>query len=111
MYPPFSPIIPIRRPEPIHDDPGWAAELKLDGFRGLANTITGRMLSKNLNPLKRFHPLLASRPSDAVFEGEICALDRDGRPDFNALLFGRREPVYIVLTCCSIGARIFGAWL
>jgi bifunctional non-homologous end joining protein LigD len=31
-----------------------------------------------------------------VFDGEICALDQEGRPDFNALLFGRREPVYII---------------
>jgi ATP-dependent DNA ligase len=45
----LAPIIPIRRPEPL-DDPAWAAELKLDGFRGLADTINGRMLSKNLNP-------------------------------------------------------------
>jgi len=38
-------IIPIRRAEPFDDD-AWLFELKLDGFRGLADTIQGRMLSK-----------------------------------------------------------------
>jgi hypothetical protein len=57
----FAPIIPQRRPDPI-TEPGWAAERKLDGFRGLANTINGRMLSKNLNPLKRLHHLLDALP-------------------------------------------------
>ena len=94
MYPQISPIIPIRRPEPI-DEPGWAAELKLDGFRGFADTINGRMLSKNLNPLKRFQHLFDALPFDCVFDGEICVLDSDGRPQFNDLLFGRGDPVYV----------------
>jgi len=95
MYPQISPIIPIRRPEPLGDR-GWAAELKLDGFRGLADTIQGRMLSKDLNPLKRFQHLLHALPFDCVFDGEICVLDTDGRPRFNDLLFGRGDPVYVV---------------
>ncbi len=91
----LAPIIPQRRTEPT-TDPAWAVELKLDGFRGLADTIRGKMLSKNLKPLKRFQPLLDTLPLDCVFDGEICVLDQDGRPNFNALLFGRGGPVYIV---------------
>jgi ATP-dependent DNA ligase len=49
----LAPIFPQRRAEPT-TDPVWAAELKLDGFRGIGDTIRGKMLSKNLNPLKRF---------------------------------------------------------
>ena len=90
----LAPIIPQRRSEPPAD-PAWASELKLDGFRGLADTINGRMLSKNLNPLKRYRHLLDSLPPGCVFDGEICLLDREGRPDFNALLFRRGEPVYV----------------
>ena len=30
-----------------------------------------------------------------MFDGEIVALDEDGRPRFNDLLFGRREPSYV----------------
>jgi bifunctional non-homologous end joining protein LigD len=95
MCPPIAPIIPLRRPESL-DDPGWAAELKLDGFRGLADTINGRVLSKNLNPLRRFQHLLENLPFDCVFDGEICVLDSDGRPQFNDLLFERGDPIYVV---------------
>jgi len=92
----LAPIIPTRRKDlpPVND--GWAWELKLDGFRRLADTINGRLLSKNLNPLRRFQHLLDALPLDCVFDGEICVLDSDGRPQFNDLLFGRGEPVYVV---------------
>jgi bifunctional non-homologous end joining protein LigD len=90
----LAPIIPARRQAPIEDS-GWAAELKLDGFRGLADTISGRLLSKSLNPLKRYRHLLDDLPLDCVFDGEVCALDQDGRPDFNALLFRCKYPVYV----------------
>jgi hypothetical protein len=52
-------------------------------------------LSKSLNPLKRYRHLLDDLPLDCVFDGEVCALDQDGRPDFNALLFRRKYPVYV----------------
>src|SRR6266516_3304903 len=44
----MQPIIPVVRTEPF-DDPGWLFELKLDGFRGLADTVNGSMLLKNGN--------------------------------------------------------------
>jgi bifunctional non-homologous end joining protein LigD len=88
------PIIPIKRPEPFDDD-AWLFELKLDGFRGIADTINGRMLSKNGNQLKRFKPLIDPLPSGYVFDGEIVALEERGHPRFNDLLFGRRAPVYV----------------
>ena len=92
----ISPIIPIHRKDLPPEKDGWACELKLDGYRGLADTINGRMLSKNLNPVKRFQHLLDALPFDCVFDGAICVLDSDGRPQFNDLLFGRGEPVYVV---------------
>ena len=67
-------------------------ELKLDGFRGLADTMNGRMPSKNRNRPKRFQHLLDALPPNCVFDREICALDADGRPVFKDLMFGRREP-------------------
>jgi len=42
----LKPIIPAVRREPF-DDAAWLFDLKLDGFRGLADTIADRMLSKN----------------------------------------------------------------
>jgi bifunctional non-homologous end joining protein LigD len=53
------------------------------------------MLSKNGNRMRRFEPLLDALPPGFVFDGEIVALDGDGRPMFNDLLFGRREPTYV----------------
>ncbi len=90
----LAPIVPTRRQDPF-EDPEWGCDLKLDGFRGLADTINGRLLSKNLNRLKRYARLLDALPLDCLFDGEVCALDQYGRPDFNALLFRRKEPVYI----------------
>jgi hypothetical protein len=44
----LAPIIPAARRDAF-DDPAWLFDLKLDGFRGLADTIAGRILSKNGN--------------------------------------------------------------
>src|SRR3954454_25152379 len=86
--------MPIIRREPF-DDPTWTYELKYDGFRGIADTVHGRMLSKNLNQLRRFDGLVRSLPGGCVFDGEIVVLDDAGRPRFHALMFHRRRPVYV----------------
>jgi hypothetical protein len=44
----MKPIIPIVRQE-LFDDSAYLFELKFDGFRGIANTVRGWMLSKNGN--------------------------------------------------------------
>jgi bifunctional non-homologous end joining protein LigD len=69
----IAPIIPTARRQPF-DDPAWLFDLKLDGFRGIADTIAGRMLSKNGNRLKRFASLLDTLPPGHVFDGENVAL-------------------------------------
>ncbi len=94
-------IIPIRRPDPF-DDAAFVFELKLDGFRGMADTVKGRMLSKTKNRMTRFEPLLGTLPEGFIFDGEICALDETGRPIFADLMSRKREPVYVpfdVLVC------------
>lgn len=90
----MNPIIPITRKDPF-DDPAYLFELKYDGFRGLADTINSRILSKDKNRMKRFEGLLDTLPKGYVFGGEIVALDETGRPQFNDLLFGRRLPSYV----------------
>ena len=50
------------------------SELKWDGFRGIADTINGCMLSKNKNHLRRFDALLRALPSGYVFDGEMPAI-------------------------------------
>jgi bifunctional non-homologous end joining protein LigD len=99
MFP--RPIIPARRAEPF-DDPAWAFELKLDGFRCIADTVGGRLLSKHKNRMKRFEALLESLPQGYVFDGEIVCLDETGRPVFTDLLFRRRDPVYVAFDVLNV---------
>src|SRR6266536_3812766 len=84
----ISPIIPAIRRDPF-DDPAWLFDVKLDGFRGIADTIAGRMLSKNGNRMQRFEHLVETLPAGFVFDGEIVALEDNGRPVFNDLMFSR----------------------
>jgi hypothetical protein len=71
----MKPIIPIIRHEPF-DDPAYLFELKLDGFRGVADTVNGRMLSKNGNRMKRFERLLNALPPPGVRLGRGSPLTR-----------------------------------
>jgi bifunctional non-homologous end joining protein LigD len=104
----IQPIIPARRAEPF-DDPAWAFELKLDGFRCIADTVDGRLLSKQGNRMTRFERMLDTRPEGYIFDGEIVCLDEAGRPTFNNLLFRRRDPVYIAFDVLSVdGADVCG---
>src|SRR5262245_46698105 len=91
----IQPIIPVRRAEAF-DDAAWAFELKLDGFRCIADTLDGQLLSKQANRMKRFEALLDTLPQGHIFDGEIVCLDEAGRPTFNDLLFRRRDPVYYI---------------
>jgi len=104
----MNPIIPVVRREPF-DDPGWAFELKLDGFRCIADTINGRLLSEQGNRMRRFEALLETLPHGYVFDGEIVCLDEAGRPSFNDLLFRRSDPIYIAFDVLNVeGADIRG---
>jgi bifunctional non-homologous end joining protein LigD len=67
----------------------------VDGFRGIADTINRRMLSKRGNRMKRFEGLLATLPAGSIFEGEIIAPDGAGRPIFADLMLGRGAPAYV----------------
>ncbi|MFB6612410.1 ATP-dependent DNA ligase [Agromyces sp. NPDC056379] len=69
----------------------WALEWKWDGIRVLARTEGGgvRLLSRNGVDITARYPELADLPAvvrgDALLDGEIVALDVDGRPDFGRL--------------------------
>jgi DNA ligase D-like protein (predicted ligase) len=76
------------------DGSRWAYELKLDGYRAIAaNTGSGvRLWSRNGHDFtKRYAAIarsLAKLPSRTVIDGEVVALDDEGRPSFNALQNG-----------------------
>jgi bifunctional non-homologous end joining protein LigD len=97
----LRPMLATSVDEPF-DDPGWAFELKWDGYRALAlvtpdltelRSRTGRDLTPGfpaLGDLRR-----AIMVEEAVLDGEVVVLDRAGRSDFQALQAGRGTPSYV----------------
>ena len=78
---------PLPRP-----DAGWGFEFKWDGVRALASVDGGRLRLHSRNDrdvtvsypeLRPMGEALGARPT--LLDGEIVALDEDGRPSFSAL--------------------------
>lgn len=74
------------------DDPDWLFEIKLDGYRAIAFLENGRarLVSRNQNDLNAQFPELADlakhiQAKTAVLDGEIVALDEQGRPSFSLM--------------------------
>src|SRR5438552_17508917 len=70
----------------------WSYEVKWDGYRAEAvkNGAAVSLVSRNLKSITRQFPRVADWVSrihaeSAVLDGEIVALDGDGRPSFQAL--------------------------
>jgi bifunctional non-homologous end joining protein LigD len=71
---------------------GWSYEVKWDGYRALLahDGRQARLVSRNLKDLTSAYPHLAAAAPQVsaapfVLDGEIVALDEDGRPSFQAL--------------------------
>src|ERR1035438_5942220 len=81
----------LLRTEKLPAGPEWLIELKLDGYRALAIRGGGKvqLRSRNNNDFSTRYPnivrALASMPYETVIDGEVVALDQDGRPSFNSL--------------------------
>jgi bifunctional non-homologous end joining protein LigD len=69
----------------------WIYEVKLDGYRCIAvrSAKAAQLFSRNQNLFNAKFPTLAAAlqeiEPDTVFDGEIVALDQEGRPSFNVL--------------------------
>jgi bifunctional non-homologous end joining protein LigD len=95
VLPTIEPIVPAAGSPPLHD-PQWIYEPKFDGFRRVLY-VSGRecyIRSKRGNVLRRFADLALRvgaelHARDAILDGEVVALDDDGRMDFRALLASR----------------------
>ena len=86
---------PIKLP---FSDPAFIFEPKWDGYRALCFLHAGRVRFVSRNPhslTKRFRELqeIATliKAQSAIIDGEIVALDRDGKPSFDALRYRRRR--------------------
>jgi len=74
------------------DDPDWLFEIKWDGYRAVVFIDDGRvrLVSRNQNDLTAQFPELKSLPQfvkagRAILDGEIVALDDEGRPSFSLM--------------------------
>ena len=74
------------------DDPDWLYEIKWDGFRVQAVVDGGkvRTLTRGLKDAETYFPRLLTPASwidarQAIVDGEVVAIDEDGRPDFSLL--------------------------
>jgi bifunctional non-homologous end joining protein LigD len=66
--------------------PGYAYEVKWDGFRAIVSTIDGlRVRSRRGWNMTNRLPELAGLPERLVLDGEVVAIDDDGRPSFPRL--------------------------
>ena len=72
--------------------PDWSYEVKWDGYRAqiVKNGTAVSLASRNLKNITRQYPAIAAASAQvlartAVLDGEIVALDADGRPSFQAL--------------------------
>ncbi|HVP74891.1 MAG TPA: DNA ligase D [Gaiellaceae bacterium] len=82
----------------------WVFEPKWDGYRALGYVRHGeaRLLSRNGNDLTERFAFVAKalvkavRTPDCVVDGEVCALDAQGRPSFSAMQQGSATLVYEV---------------
>jgi bifunctional non-homologous end joining protein LigD len=83
--------------EKVPKGDSWLFEVKWDGYRALAYLSGGevRLVSRNGNDLTdRFRGIADAIPRtlktpDCVLDGEVCALDENGRPSFSAMQQGK----------------------
>jgi bifunctional non-homologous end joining protein LigD len=85
----------------VPEGANWQYEIKLDGYRALVVKRDGHVLlfSRRGNRLNAKFPRVASAfeklASGTILDGEIVALDAEGKPKFNALQHARAgQPLY-----------------
>jgi bifunctional non-homologous end joining protein LigD len=90
--PDFIPPMRATLADAAFDDPDWLFEIKWDGYRVEAVIRDGRtkLWTRNQQDAARYFPDLAG-PADwldareAIVDGEVVALDPEGRPSFSLL--------------------------
>jgi len=76
--------------------PPWLYEIKLDGYRAIAvkSGLRVSLFSRRRKPFSQYPQIIEALrvlPEDTVLDGEVVALDDEGRPNFNLLQRSRIE--------------------
>ena len=92
----IEPMLATLANEPI-EEKGWLYEMKWDGYRAIAymNNGTINICSRNNKSFnKKYYPLYTSLKNwniNAVVDGEIVVVNKEGIPDFGNLQLWRSE--------------------
>lgn len=102
-------------PKPF-DGEDWLFEIKHDGFRIVAirDGASTRLYTRNGREITRGHRHLVAeleslREKRFVLEGELVALDSDGRSNFSRLMNGRTGTHFYVFDLLLLGRKDFRA--
>jgi bifunctional non-homologous end joining protein LigD len=111
----FIPPMLLLSTDRLPDQPGrWEYQLKLDGYRAVAFKTGGQvhLRSRNDNDFSARYPGvvrgLAKLPEETVIDGEVVALDQNGRPSFGSLqnaLSAHASIVYYVFDVMVLAGR------
>ncbi|AWH86595.1 DNA ligase D [Flavobacterium album] len=91
-----KPMLATLVKEPFNE-PGWSYEVKWDGYRALAYIKSGEaeLLSRNNKSFtEKYYPIAAAMGKwdfDAVLDGELLVIKKNGKADFGALQNWRSE--------------------
>jgi bifunctional non-homologous end joining protein LigD len=86
---------PIKEP---FDHPDWLFEMKWDGYRAIAEIQSSKVSlysRNNISLSRKFPPIVESLKElnmEAVFDGEIVVVDKNGEPDFQLLQDYQKSP-------------------
>jgi bifunctional non-homologous end joining protein LigD len=105
----YVPMLATLAPE-VPAGNGWLHEVKWDGYRAIARLAGGEatLTSRRGNDLtERFEPVAralarAVRTPDCVLDGEVCALDDQGRSSFSVMQQGSGPLVYYAFDVLEI---------
>ena len=109
----ISPMLLLPK-DKLPEGPNWLYELKLDGYRAIAIKGRGKVLlrSRNDKDFSTRYPdiagALAAMPDETVIDGEVVALDTDGKPSFNLLQnygVGGAQLVYYVFDVLVLAGK------
>src|ERR671910_2465362 len=110
----IDPMLLLRTDSLPNDGDRWEYQLKFDGYRAIAFKTGGKihLRSRNDNDFSvRYSDVvngLAKLPDETVIDGEVIALDDDGRPSFSVLQnYGSSKApvVYFVFDVMMLAGR------